>query len=265
MRVVDEAKLSALDTGCDARPASVLVAEEIFAVVDVLDSSAGLRRAFTDPASSAEARAALGERIFGSKVSPDAQWVLGQALGLRWRNGQCLSDALERQGVRTVLRAAQQAGRLDAVIADLSGFNSTVREHDALREALRDTSFGLAERRSLVDRITGGKVSEFSGILLTRAVGARERTYRLTLDRYLRLAADLRARQIARVTVARPLTPAQEARLRSVLAAEAGTEIDLQIELDPSVLGGIRVQFGNDRIESTVAARLDDVHRQLTA
>ncbi|MDO4784893.1 MAG: F0F1 ATP synthase subunit delta [Propionibacteriaceae bacterium] len=265
MRVVDEAKLSALDAGCDARAASLAVAEEIFAVVDVLDSSAGLRRAFTDPASSAEARVGLGERIFGTKVSADAQWVLGQALDLRWRNGHCLSDALERQGVRLVLRAAQQAGKLDAVIADLGGFGSAVREHDALREALRDTSFDLAARRSLVGRITEGKVSEFSEVLLARAVGARERTYRLTLERYLQLAADLRSRQIARVTVAKPLTAAQEERLRSLLAAQAGAEIDLQIELDPSVLGGIRVQFGNDRIESTVAARLDDVHRQLTA
>ena len=265
MRVVDEAKLSALDPGCDQRVPSAGVGEEIFAIVDVLDSTAGLRRAFTDPASSAQARVALGERVFGGKVSPEAQWVLSQALELRWRNGQYLTDALERQAVRLVLRCAHQAGQLDALIADLSGFSSTVREHDGLREALRDTSFDLAARRELVARLTGGKVTEFSSVLLARAVGARERTYRLTLDRYLRLAADLRARQIARVTVARPLTPEQEERLRAGLTAQAGTDIDVQVDIDPSVIGGIRVQFGNDRIESTVAGRLEDVQRQLTA
>ena len=167
--------------------------------------------------------------------------------------------------MRLVLRCAHQAGQLDALIADLSGFSSTVREHDGLREALRDTSFDLAARRELVARLTGGKVTEFSSVLLARAVGARERTYRLTLDRYLRLAADLRARQIARVTVARPLTPEQEERLRAGLTAQAGTDIDVQVDIDPSVIGGIRVQFGNDRIESTVAGRLEDVQRQLTA
>lgn len=265
MKVVDEAKLSELDALCDSTPMPASVADEVFAVVDVLDSAAGLRRALTDPASSADARVALGERVFGQKVSSQAQQVLQGAFGLRWRNGSSLSDALERQGVRIVLQAAARDGVLDEVISGLYGFESVVRAHHGLREALRDNSFDVTYRRGLVDKLVAGKTSAYAVTLLRRAVAARARTYQITLDGYLGLAAALRERQIAHVTVARPLAADQEHRLRTLLAKQAGRDIDLQIEVDPDVLGGIRVQFGDDRIESTVAARLEDVQRQLTS
>ena len=37
----------------------------------------------------------------------------------------------------------------------------------------------------------------------------------------------------------------------------------LQVDIDPSVLGGIDVAIGHDVYESTVAGRLEDVRRQL--
>lgn len=239
------------------------VADEVFAIVDVLDSSAALRRAFTDPASSAEARVALGERIF--TVSAQARAAFDEAITQRWRNGHLLSDALERDGVRFVLADAADAGQLDELITQVQWFAGVVREHDGLREALRDDGFDVAARRELVASLTRGKVSAGAEALLQRGVTARERTYALTLEHYLALAAELRQRQIAHVSVARPLTAEQEARLRAALTTQTGRDIDLQIEIDPALLGGIRVQFGDDRIDSTVAARLDDVQRQLTA
>lgn len=265
MKVRDEAKLSTLDVECDAQTLRADVADEVFAVVDVLDSSAGLRRAFSDPASTAEARVALVESVFGRKISPAAQWVVTQAASLRWRNGQILSDALERQAVRILLKSALDKGNLDSVIAELSDFISTVREYDGLRETLRDSAFHLKARQKLISTLVAGKVSTLTETLLKRAVSARERTYRLTVEGYLHLAAKLRDRQIAHVTVARPLTADQDARLRAALARQTGRAVDLQVEIDPDVLGGICVLFGDDRIESTVAARLEDVQRQLTA
>ena len=78
------------------------------------------------------------------------------------------------------------------------------------------------------------------------------------------MAADLSGEKIARVTVARPLDEGRIARLKAALEAQLGTTVSLQIEVDPSVLGGRNVAIDDDVIESTVAARLDQAHRQLT-
>ena len=100
-------------------------------------------------------------------------------------------------------------------------------------------------------------------ILGKRAIGAANRTVALTLDSYLRLAAQERSRAIAVVTVARPLTAEQTDRLRAALSKQVGREVSLQVTVDPAVIGGVRVQLGDEVIEGTVAGRLDAAERQL--
>ena len=77
------------------------------------------------------------------------------------------------------------------------------------------------------------------------------------------MAAGLSGHRIARVTVARPLDEARITRLKSALSAQVGGPVDLQIAVDPAVLGGISVAIDDDVYESTVAARLEDARRQL--
>ena len=52
-------------------------------------------------------------------------------------------------------------------------------------------------------------------------------------------------------------------RLRAALAAQYGREVHLNVIVDPDVIGGIRVEIGDDVIDGTVSSRLDDADRQL--
>lgn len=264
MKVEDEAKIRQLDAAVRAQPPALGTASDLFAVVDFVESSASLRRALTDPASTSEARQALSERLFSAKITPEANASVAAAVALRWRNGSVLAAAIERVAVNTLLRVAQSANDLDRVIADLVEFSTTVRLHDGLREAIRDTQFPVSARVALVDRLAASRVAPVALALLNRAVEARERTFALTLEGYLQQAAELRDRQIAHVTVARPLSDEQATRLKNILVRYAGGNLDLQIDIDPAVLGGVRIKFADDQIDSTFAKRLADAERQLT-
>jgi len=68
----------------------------------------------------------------------------------------------------------------------------------------------------------------------------------------------------ALVTVAAPLSEQQDARLRSQLEKHYGKTVTLQTVLDPDVLGGIRVQVGDDVVDGTVLRRLDEARRHVT-
>ncbi|MEO7587751.1 MAG: F0F1 ATP synthase subunit delta, partial [Arachnia sp.] len=133
-----------------------------------------------------------------------------------------------------------------------------------LSDSLRNRSFPLEARRALVARLSADRVHPVSARLLARAAAARVRTLPLTVASYLDVAARLAEQQIAKVTVARPLDEERTERLRRALEATVGAPISLQIEIDPSVLGGMDVQLGDHIIESTVAGRLDDARRLLT-
>jgi F-type H+-transporting ATPase subunit delta len=68
---------------------------------------------------------------------------------------------------------------------------------------------------------------------------------------------------VATVRVARPLSDADRDRLAGALARTYGKDVHLNVIVDPEVLGGIRVEIGDDVIDGTVASRLDDAGRRL--
>lgn len=258
-----ESRLGELDRAVDHVPAAPGLADELFAVVDLLDSEPSLRRALTDPARGAAARRQLVTTLLGSRVGESTLAVVNEAVALRWASGRSLAAALERQAVRAAVRQSLTDGAGDGVEQELFAVRQLVERNHELRDALGDTSAPIALRRQLVDGLVGSRVSPVTRQLVDRAVAARERTMALTLDHYLALAAQLRQRRIAHVTVAAPLTAEQDARLRAALTRQAGHAVDLQVEVDPAVIGGVRVVMGDEVIEGTVAGRLEDVRRQL--
>jgi F-type H+-transporting ATPase subunit delta len=84
------------------------------------------------------------------------------------------------------------------------------------------------------------------------------------MEAYLLLASQRRDELIALVTVAAPLTEQQHARLSSALEAHYGKPVTLQLVQDPAVMGGIRIQVGDEVVDGTVLRRLDEARRHVT-
>ena len=85
----------------------------------------------------------------------------------------------------------------------------------------------------------------------------------MALAAYQKVAAEVRGEEVATVRVARPLADAERDRLASALARTYGRDVHLNVIVDPEVIGGIRVEIGDDVIDGTVASRLDDAGRRL--
>jgi F-type H+-transporting ATPase subunit delta len=79
------------------------------------------------------------------------------------------------------------------------------------------------------------------------------------------VAARRREQLIAVVRSAIELTADQRRRLAEALAASYGHRVHLNVVLDPSVMGGISVQIGNELIDGTAASRLAAVRRKLAS
>ena len=83
------------------------------------------------------------------------------------------------------------------------------------------------------------------------------------IERLSEVASRRRGQSVARVTTAAPLAPAQEQRLTEVLGRLYGRAIGLQVTVDPSVLGGLVVQVGDEVIDGSIAHRLEVAGRRL--
>lgn len=264
MSALSEARLGALDRVLDAQPVGQALADELFSVVDALAAQPALRRALTDPGTPEGARTQLVQALFGGRVSEAAVTVLTEATRLRWSTTGALAAALEREAVRALLTVAQRDGQLDEVEDQLFKVGRLVDGHPDLRATLADRRSPLDGRQRLLGSLLEERVPAVVARLANRAVMARSRTFDLTVEGYLKLAAELRQRTIATVEVARPLSDDQAGRLRAALSRQVGRDVNLRVVLNPAVIGGVRVSLGDEVIEGTVAGRLADAERKLT-
>ena len=263
MSAAAEARLKALDAVLDKQTASEALADELFAVVDAVGTQPSLRRTLTDPSTPDEVRTQLTQTLFGGRVSEAAVAVLSEAVRARWGTAGSFLAALERQGVRALLSTAQDAGQLDELEAQLFKVERLVDANPELRRALGDRRTPLEGREELLNGLLVGRVLPSVARLAKRAVAARQRTFDLTAEGYLKAAAELRERAVATVTVAQALTPEQEARLQAALSRQVGRDVNVRVVIDPTVIGGARVTLGDEVIEGTVAGRLTDAQRKL--
>jgi F-type H+-transporting ATPase subunit delta len=67
------------------------------------------------------------------------------------------------------------------------------------------------------------------------------------------------------VRSARPLTDAQRRRLSAELRQIYGRDVQLNVVVDGGVVGGISVQVGDEVVDGTIIARLDEAKRRLAS
>jgi F-type H+-transporting ATPase subunit delta len=240
------------------------VADELFAVVGLLDREPTLRRALSDPAADPEARARLLDRMLGSRLDPRTMEQLRDLVRSRWSEPTDLADAVEALARQAALGVAERSGTLDEVEDELFRFGRILDAHPQLRNLLADVRTPPDRRIDLLDRLLEGKVNSTTRRLLEQVVRApRGRTLDVAIEQLVELAAARRERYVAYVRAPAPLTGEQEERLATALTRIYGRPVGLQIEVDPELLGGLVVRVNDEVIDGTVATRLAEARRWL--
>jgi F-type H+-transporting ATPase subunit delta len=251
--------------------ASLQLAKELFGILGTVDSSAGLRRALTDPSRSGDDKAALVKQLVGGKVSADAADIAGGLASLRWASARDIGDALETLGATVVIAVAENKSAVSAsgvsgleeLENDLFAFNQVVASNHEVQRALSEPQASAAAKISLAEKLVPG-ASEEAKVLIAQAVSAPRGIKPTNLvARFAELAAKRQQRWIATVSVTRPLTETQFARLQAGLNSLYGRELKVNVSVDPELIGGIRVQVGDEVLDASMVTRLGQLHRQL--
>jgi F-type H+-transporting ATPase subunit delta len=251
--------------------ASLQLAKELFGILGTVDSSAGLRRALTDPSRTGDEKSALIKQLVGGKVSADAADIAGGLASSRWASARDIGDALETLGATVVIAVAENKSAVSAsgvsgleeLENDLFSFNQAVASDHEVQRALSEPQASAAAKVRLAERLVPG-ASEEAKVLIAQAVSAPRGIKPTKLvARFAELAAKRQQRWIATVSITRPLTATQFARLQAGLNAMYGRELKVNVTVDPELIGGIRVQVGDEVLDASVIARLGQLHRQL--
>lgn len=117
------------------------------------------------------------------------------------------------------------------------------------RACLVDGKLDETRVRKVVSSVAQSKPRGFMGIL----------------DAFARLVANEVDRQRALVESASALTPATQSDLQVSLSKKYGRTLNLEFQVKPELLGGIRIKVGSDVWDGSVKARLDGLAASLAA
>jgi F-type H+-transporting ATPase subunit delta len=240
------------------------VGDELFAVLHLLDSEPGLRRALADPSKPADEKGAIMVALLHGKVTPATEELVAATVRAQWAGPADMTDALEQLAVEAFAIAAEESGQLDDLEDELFRFSRVVASEPELRAALSEPVLPDEGKRGLVNTLLADKVTPVTLRLVTEmSLHPRGRPLVVSLDMCTRIAAERRQRLIAVVRTATDLSAEQRRRLADALAGIYGHEVYVNIVIDPEVMGGMTIQVGDELIDASVASRLAAVRRKL--
>jgi F-type H+-transporting ATPase subunit delta len=239
------------------------IADDLFAVASLLRQSPALRRVATDVSVPAQAKSDVLRGLVQQHIDPASMELVDKAVGLRWSAIRDLPDSLDHLAVIAVVKDAERAGQADTLEDELFEFSRIVEENPQLRDALSDRTRSVEDKRRLVRALLEGKATASTVRLVEQALTGTFRTVGLALEAFRRITAEHRNRLVAVVRVAGELDGAAVERLESALAAHYGRPVHVNVRSDSHVIGGVKVEIGDEVIDGTVSTRLDEARRRL--
>lgn len=261
--VATRAQLEKLISSDDAK-AAAQVSADLLAIVTVLDSSIALRRALTDFARDAASKVELSKTVFVKIQNGSAFTLLSTMVGLRWSSSKDLSDVLELLAVEAQSVAVEKASQLDQLESELFAFAQIVIKDPELRAAFALRSTSNVKKSDLVLALLSGKTLQASIDLISFLVDhPRGRNLENGLEEFADIISARKARLIAHVVSANPLTSEQTTRLTSALTKMMGHEIRVNVSIEKEVVGGLSIRIADELIDGTLIARLAQADRLL--
>jgi F-type H+-transporting ATPase subunit delta len=260
-RASEQARAELSERLSQASGETATLGEELFGVASVLRREVAIRRIVTDASIEEDAKARLVGNVFGEAVGQATLELVQDAVRRRWTAGRDLADVIEQLGVTALVRSSGGEGA--RVTDELFAVRQLIDDHHDLRSALSDPSRSVDDKRTMLDHLLGEKVQKATKLLVGQALSGTHGAIDGALVEFQHLAAEANDERIATVRTARALGDDERERLVAALSEQYDRTVHLQVVVDPEVIGGLRVEIGDDVIDGTVTSRLEDAQRRL--
>ncbi|MBH0363583.1 F0F1 ATP synthase subunit delta [Bifidobacterium longum] len=249
----------------DTREDAWRIGNELFTITKVLDDSIQLERALTDPSRPVADKVAVLTELLGDNVHPMTMEIMTDLVSRHWSRARDIANAVEDFGVDAMMYYADATGATLQVSVELSELHSALLNLPVVRAKLYDYQATSEARVKLFREVFSGKTLNKVTMRLAEhaTCNLRRRRYLETIQWLINKFSRHMGESMVTVTTATPLKKEQIERLVEVYSAKVGRQVHINSVVDPTVLGGMRIQVGDEVTDNTVVAQLQNLHRKV--
>lgn len=249
----------------DTREDAWRIGNELFTITKVLDDSIQLERALTDPSRPVADKVAVLKELLGDNAHPMTMEIMTDLVSRRWSRARDIANAVEDFGVDAMMYYADATDATLQVSIELSELHSALLNLPVVRAKLYDYQATSEARVKLFREVFSGKTLNKVTMRLAEhaTCNLRRRRYLETIQWLINKFSRHMGESMVTVTTATPLKKEQIKRLVEVYSTKVGRQVHINSVVDPTVLGGMRIQVGDEVTDNTVVAQLQNLHRKV--
>ena len=243
------------------------IGNELFTITSALDHNIQLERALTDPSRPVEDKVAVVKTLIGDQAHPLVMEIMSDLVSRRWSRVSDIANAVEDFGVDGMMYYADYTNTTLQVSIELAELHSALLNLPVVRTKLYDATVSSEARVKLLYSLIGD--ADFTKVTKRLAEHAtcnlRNRRYLQTIQWLINKFSRHMGESMVTVTTATPLSKEQVERLIAIYSAKTGHPVHINSVVDPTVLGGMRIQVGDEVTDNTVVAQLQHLQRTVKA
>jgi len=175
-----------------------------------------------------------------------------------------VATAAARRYAKAVFELAETDGQVDGWMSRLAAVRELLSDPE-VAAVLTNPTIATEQRMALVSEAPHLLDPEATNLAKLLVESNRVRDIGAIEDEFRRLADDAAGRVRATVTTAVELTQRDRDRVEVELSKRLGKEIRMHVVVDPRILGGMKLQYGDRLVDASVYTRLQQLRRRLAA
>ena len=243
------------------------IGNELFTITSALDHNIQLERALTDPSRPVEDKVTVVKTLIGDQAHPLVMEIMSDLVSRRWSRVSDIANAVEDFGVDGMMYYADYTNTTLQVSIELAELHSALLNLPVVRTKLYDATVSSEARVKLLYSLIGD--ADFTKVTKRLAEHAtcnlRNRRYLQTIQWLINKFSRHMGESMVTVTTATPLSKEQVEKLIAIYSAKTGHPVHINSVVDPTVMGGMRIQVGDEVTDNTVVAQLQHLQRTVKA
>ncbi|PLX97709.1 MAG: F0F1 ATP synthase subunit delta [Desulfuromonas sp.] len=176
------------------------------------------------------------------------------------------ASAISKRYAKALVSLGSEQKKIEQYGAELSTVNALVESQDLLRLLIESPTFAVEKKSAIFAEIMeklglSAGMRDFFGLLVEKD----RMQYLPQIDqKYQQLADELSGTLRASVTAAAKLSAAQQKAITAELEKQTGKKVELTVDVDEALIGGLRTEIGGKLFDGSVKTQLKRIEDTLT-